>query len=313
MANQHWASQKERGSILGIKILLFFYRIGGKWLVKIGLCPVLLYFFVTARRPRQNSLAYLRRVYRHFGPTAALPKSPGWTTGFCHFWNFAQAALDKVDAWTGQIQLEDIRVGDISVFEQTLQREEGSVLIASHLGNMEVCRALVKKRFSKRMNVLVFTQHAARFNRMLKDINADVDVDLIQATNITPDLVIMLKDRVEQGESVVIVGDRVAVDSPDHVVWTTFLGTPAPFAIGPWVLASVLECPVFLISCVHQKGHYHVNIVPFAQQLSLPRRQRKELLQTVVDSYAQHMEGVVRDYPLQWYNFYNFWSLPTTK
>lgn len=313
MVSQHWAQQKERGSILGIKILLFLYRVGGKWLVKLGLLPVLLYFFLTARRARESSLAYLQRVHTYFGPTAALPNSPCWTTSFRHFWSFATAALDKVDAWMGQIQLQDIKVGKIDGFEKTQQRGQGSVLIASHLGNLEVCRALVNQRFTTRMNVLVFTQHAARFNRILKEVNKDMDVDLIQATNITPDLGIILKNRVEKGESVVIVGDRIAVDSPNHVVWTTFLGAPAPFAMGPWVLASVLECPVFFISCIYTQGAYQIDIVPFTQQLILPRRQRQALIQSVVDSYAQHLEGVVRDYPLQWYNFYNFWCLPTTK
>lgn len=313
MVNQHWAQQNERGNTWGIRALLFLYRIGGKWLVKLGLCPVLLYFFLTAQGSRTSSLDYLRRVYAYFGPLPAMPYMPGSLLSFRHFWQFAQAALDKVDAWMGQIQLQDIAGGDIERFEQGLLRGEGSVLIASHIGNVEVCRALAKKRFAKRMNVLVFTQHAARFNRILKEVNNDVDVDLIQATNITPDLVIMLKSRVEQGESVVIVGDRIAVDAPQHVVWTEFLGKPAPFAIGPWVLASVLECPVFFISCVYAKGRYQIDVVPFADRLSLPRRQRQTELQRVVSAYAQHLENVVKEYPLQWYNFYNFWDLPTAK
>ena len=313
MANQHWAQEKERGSTWGIRTLLFLYRIGGKWLVKLGLCPVLLYFFLTAQGSRQCSLDYLHRVYAYFGPLKSLPNKPNWVTSFRHFWQFAQAALDKVDAWMGQIQLHDIAVGEMEQFEHCLQQGEGSVLIASHLGNVEVCRALVKKSYAKRMNVLVFTQHAVRFNRILKEVNNDVDVDLIQATNITPDLVIMLKSRVEQGESVVIVGDRIAVDAPQHVVWTEFLGKPAPFAIGPWVLASVLECPVFFISCVYAKGRYQIDVVPFADRLSLPRRQRQAELQRVVSAYAQHLENVVKEYPLQWYNFYNFWGLPTAK
>lgn len=310
MTEQHWSKQKERGSYLGIRFLFLFYRLGGRFLVKIGLIPVLFYFFITSRRTRRASQDYLRRVFEYFGPTSALPTKPRLTTSFMHFWQFANSALDKVDAWVGQIQLQDLAFGSIEHFESNLKHGKGAVLIASHIGNVEVCRALVKQRFSTRMNVLVFTQHAARFNRILKEVNPSVDLDLIQANNVTPDLVLMLKSRVENGECVVIVGDRISVDSPGNVMWVDFLGKPAPFAIGPWILASVLECPVYYISCLLENTRYRLEVQFLAEQIELPRRHRQDLLQTIVQSYAAFLEATVRNHPLQWYNFYNFWCLP---
>ena len=98
------------------------------------------------------------------------------------------------------------------------------------------------------MNVLVFTQHAQSFNRALKDVNPKVDIDLIQVTDIDMGLTILLKERIEQGEFVVIVGDRTSVTQPGQTIEQDFLGKPVSFALGPWILASVLECPVYFCS-----------------------------------------------------------------
>ncbi|WP_194756899.1 LpxL/LpxP family acyltransferase [Aliidiomarina indica] len=310
MAEKHWVDYKERGSYFGIRILLGFYRLGGRLLVKIGLLPILLYFFLSSRATRSASLDYLGRVYKHFGATPHLQTYPTWKESFLHFWRFGQAAVDKVDAWVGKLRIEDLELGDVSHFESQLSQGKGALLIANHFGNVEVCRALVKERFSVRMNVIVFTEHAANFNRILKDVNPSIDADLIQANAISPDLVIMLKDRVERGECVVIVGDRVSVDSPNNVVWTDFLGKSAPFAIGPWILASVLSCPVYLMSCMQVQGKYRLDLQFLSEEIRIPRRNRNDELAHWVKRYATHLEHLVKTDPLQWYNFYNFWCLP---
>lgn len=313
MAESHWAQKEERGSFLGLRILLGCYRYGGHWLVRVFLLPVVLYFYLTEQASRKASQQFLQRVYAYAGDKSSLSSSPGWVKSLQHYWHFAQAALDKVDAWMGRNMRRKLQLGEVEAFEQHLSNSEtGAVLIASHLGNIEVCRALVKQNFSRRMNVLVFTGHAEKFNRMLKAVNPDVDVDLIQATAIGPDLVIMLKSRVEQGECVVIVGDRVAVDSPEHVVWAQFLGHQAPFAIGPWVLASVLECPIFFISCLYHNKAYQLDIELFEDQFKIPRRNRQAQLEHAIQRYAFHLESVALQHPLQWYNFYNFWCLPNS-
>ena len=124
-------------------------------------------------------------------------------------------------------------------------------------------------------------------------------------------LVLPFKEKLERGEWVVIVGDRISAQAPERAVWADFLGKPAPFAIGPWVLASVLQCPVYLMFCMRQQNGYNLIFTPFAEQLQLPRKDRQQALQTTIQQYAQQLEQVACRYPLQWFNFYDFWHLPT--
>ncbi len=110
--------------------------------------------------------------------------------------------------------------------------------MGSHLGNLELCRALSSRHPDIKINALVFTEHAERFNAVLKAINPDSDLNLIQVNELGADTAIMLQQKVEQGEWVVIVGDLTSVTKEQRVVWADFLGKLAPFPQGPFILVS---------------------------------------------------------------------------
>lgn len=64
---------------------------------------------------------------------------------------------------------------------------------------------------------------------------------MIPVSHIGPETAIMLRQKLDAGEWVAIVGDRTAVNrqrgGSRRVIWSEFLGKPAPFPQGPFVLA----------------------------------------------------------------------------
>ncbi|GAB59864.1 LpxL/LpxP family acyltransferase [Rheinheimera nanhaiensis] len=306
----HWAQKRENGSYLAIRLLLGLYRFGGKYLILLVMVPVLGYFFIKDRSARTASRQFLQQVHTFKGPLSPFQRPPGYWQSYRHFWQFAMAALAKIDAWLGRLDGKQVYYGGSVGFDTIMQHDTGAVLIGSHLGNLEVCRALVRSKYPVKINVLAHTRHAAAFNRILKDSNSAVDLQLIEVTELTPAVGVMLSDCIARGELVVIVGDRISVQAPERAIWADFLGKPAPFAIGPWVLASILQCPVYLMFCMRQDNGYNLMFEPFAGQLKLPRKDRQQALQNAVQQYAQQLEQVACRYPLQWFNFYDFWQLP---
>ena len=232
---------------------------------------------------------------------------PGWWDGYRHFLNFGLAALDKIDAWTGKIQPQDLTLNNGDLFYDLVERGQGGVLLASHLGNIEVCRAIGQSKVKVKLNVLVFTHHAESFNRMLKKISPDSELNLIQVTSLGPDIAIMLKQAIDNGEFVVIVGDRTSSTSFGRVVYSKFLGKDAPFSQGPFILASLMECPVLTMFCLKHKRGYQVYFDRLSEQLKLPRKERQQALQEVVDKYCHILQGYCTQFPYQWFNFYDFW------
>ncbi|QBL10694.1 acetyltransferase [Rheinheimera sp. D18] len=306
----HWAKKQENGSYIAIRMLLTLYRFGGKWLIVLCLAPVLAYFFLKDRSARNASLDFLQQVHQFKGADSPFKHKPGYWQSYLHFWQFAQAALDKIDGWLDRIPRSKVTYGGSLPFENIVYSGKGALIIGSHLGNQEVCRALVRSKYPIKINVLAHTQHTAAFNRILKESSSDVDLRLIEVTELTPAVSVMLSDCIERGELVVIVGDRISAQAPERTVWANFLGKPAPFAIGPWVLASVLQCPVYLMFCLKQQDGYSLMFEPFAQCISIPRKQRQLIITEQAQRYANVLEQVACRYPLQWFNFYDFWQLP---
>ena len=82
---------------------------------------------------------------------------------------FAHAILDKLDVWQGKITLASLDIADPDGLHGQMGQGRGQILVGSHLGNIEVCRALAERTGALKLNVLVHDKHAARFSRLLNE------------------------------------------------------------------------------------------------------------------------------------------------
>jgi predicted LPLAT superfamily acyltransferase len=305
---RHWAQLEERGVYLGLRATLLTYRLFGRPGFSLLLYPIIAYYFLASATARRASRAFLARVYAQPAGRAALGRAPGWRQVFRHMLGFGEAILDKVVTWTGDIRLEDLDFDNHQAFGALSDRGRGAVLIASHLGNVEVCRALGSQQRGLRINVLVHTRHSLTFNRLMRDVSAASTVSLLQVTDVGPDTAIMLRERVARGEFVVIVGDRTPPGQSSRVSWVPFLGRPAPFPQGPFYLAAMLKCPVLLMFCLKHQGRYRLYFEPFSDATDLPRRDRARIIEAWIGRYAARLEDFCLRYPYQWFNFFDFWT-----
>ncbi len=184
------------------------------------------------------------------------------------------------------------------------------LLPISHLGNLELCRVLSRQRSGLRLTVLVHTKHAPAFNRMLATLAPDSQLNLLQVTEITPATAMQLSEKIAQGEFVVIAGDRVPVTPNPRVAVAGFLGTPAAFPVGPYILASILQCPIYLLFTLQRDTHAEVHFELLRESVRLPRKGREPMLAALVADYAARLEYYCLQAPLQWFNFYDFWHMP---
>ncbi|CAI1890540.1 N-glycosyltransferase [Serratia proteamaculans] len=307
---QHWSTTQERHGLWGIRLMLQIYRLFGHRAFQVLLYPVIGYFWLTGRRQREASRDYLQRL-RQFAQSRQ-QRLPAPLSSFHHFMRFGDAMLDKLASWRGE--LNDIRLVDRAGCERQIASGKGTLILASHLGDIESCRALGELDSGVKVNALVFTEHAERFNQVMKEVNPRANLNLISVTSLGPETAMRLQDKLDAGEWVAIVGDRTSAGKHQRgeqprVVWSRFLGQPAPFPQGPFVLAAALRCPVFLMFGLKQQGRLNVYFEPFADPLLLPRQQRQQALQDAVDSYAARLEHYCLLAPLDWFNFFDFWQL----
>jgi predicted LPLAT superfamily acyltransferase len=305
---QHWAQIEERGVYLCLRATLLTFRLFGRRGFALLLYPVIAYYFLASGGARRASRAFLARVAAQPAGRAALGGAPGWRHVFRHMLCFGEAILDKVVTWTGDIDLADLDFVNHEAFDELCRQGKGGVLIASHLGNVEVCRALGSQKRGFKINVLVHTRHSETFNRLMRDVSPAARMALIQVTEFGPDTAIMLRERVARGEFVVIVGDRTPPGRSARVSWVLFLGSPAPVPQGPFHLAVMLRCPVLLIFCLKRAGRYRMYFEPFCDTTELPRRERAAAIEQWIRRYATRLEDFCLRYPYQWFNFFDFWT-----
>ncbi len=303
--DDHWSQLSERGGSLGLRIIFTCYRLLGERAAMLLLYPVVGYFFLTGKKARVASLEYLQRISTKLGESKV---QANWRGSFRHMLAFAQSGLDKLSAWMGGFDNNRVAFPNREEFDQLLSSGQGALLIASHLGSIEMTRALATSSQRAIVNAVVYTEHAQKFNHTLQQANAEFGVNLIQVSHFGPDTAILFKDKIDKGEFIVIVGDRTPPAENGRVSQAEFLGNSAPFAQGPWILASLLECPVYLFFCLRDKKDYHIHFESFAERIELPRGDRQARLQAYVKQYAARLEAYCLSAPYQWFNFYDFWQ-----
>ncbi|MEZ8109401.1 glycosyltransferase [Vibrio splendidus] len=307
----HWSRTQERGTVLGIKLLLAVYTLLGRGVFNLILRGVMRYYHLTGKRARNASEQYLYQLKAYAEQQNI--ELPAELTSYNHLLSFGHTMLDKLAAWKGDFSVDNLSIHGQEQFESMVANQQGVLILGSHLGNIELCRALGRRHSNIKINALVFTEHAERFNSVMKAVNPQSDLNLIQVTSMGPDTAILLQQKLEQGEWIVIVGDRTSTSKESRSVWAEFLGKEAPFSQGPFMLASVLKAPVFLLFGLRDdsqsKPHFNVYFEHFSDKIELPRKTREQSLQQVVQKYANRLEHYTLKAPLQWYNFFNFWTL----
>lgn len=309
----HWSVETERRGQGGLRFMLAVYRYGGRLPFTLLLWPVVAIYWLSGQHARTASRQWLAQV------TAAAQQRqvalPPRLNSYRHFLRFAGAMLDKVASWRGDLRWGrdiDFAPGAEAVIRASAG--QGKLILASHLGDIEACRAMAQQVSGLVINALVFTDNARRFRAVLETIAPQAGVNLMPVSDIGPETAILLQQKLDAGEWVAIVGDRTAVNpqrgGERRVIWSEFLGRPAPFPQGPFVLAAALRSPVLLMFALQQQGKLRIHCEPYADPLLLPRAQRQQALQQAVDRYAERLAHYALLAPLDWFNFFDFWTLP---
>jgi predicted LPLAT superfamily acyltransferase len=295
----HWAGLRERGAYWGLRFCTGAYHLLGREGCRLVMAPIVLYFYLSGSKQRRASYQFL---------TLALKRRPRFRESFRHYMSFAMRTLDIFIAWTGGIPADAVEEVNPVELASIVNDPRGGLFIVAHLGNVDVTRAVLDKKTRARLTLLVHTRHAENYNKVLQKFYPEAALNLIQVTEVGPETIIDLKQRVERGEWIVITGDRVSVLSKERSLYVPFFGTEAAFPLGPWVLGALLECPVHLLFCLQEGKRYRLTMERFAENINLPRNMREESMKSYAVRYAARLEYYSALAPFQWYNFYDFWA-----
>jgi predicted LPLAT superfamily acyltransferase len=267
-----------------------------------ALWPVIFWYFVINGSARKASQQYLTRLDPQL---QTRPLALFWRS-YLHFFSFGSALMDKVAAWSGSISDQRLQGDGFRNFATCIDQGRGGIVLVTHHGNLDIANALSRLHPSLDLTVLMHTRNASKFNTMLEQVTGQVRPDILEVTDITPATAQDLAARIARGGFIVIAADRIPV-SGARMRAVPFLGGHALFPEGPFLLATLLRCPVYEMACVRNGDNFQIDFAPFDDTSDLPRRERGAWIAAAMQRYAEALEQRVRQQPLQWFNFFPFW------
>lgn len=295
-ATARWHAVSERGTVLGVWILATLGTLLGRGVTRIVVRVVALWYALFDRPVRRASGDYLRRVR---GRASLIDV-------YRHVQAFAQVTLDRLFILRGETRRFEIVTQGEQHLHDLRTEGRGALLVLAHLGSFEIMRTLSDER-ALPLNVLGYFKNAPRINAALRGLNARVEARFIEIRHGDPSFALEVAERIAAGELVGTMGDRVGFDG--KAMRVPFLGADAAFPTGPYLLASVLKCPVYLAFGLYREpNRYDLHCELFAERVVLPRGRRDDALRALVTRYAARVEHHCRLAPENWFNFYDFWS-----
>ena len=222
-----------------------------------------------------------------------------------HFFSFGVTLLDRLAVIMNCTKIHCTHEGEF-LFTAYLERGKGVILLGAHVGSWEIGGHLLG-RLGKPVNLVVLEKDEARIRQLFDRALAGRMFNLI-ATDGHPLRSIPIAGALRRGEIVCLLGDRPFGGAD---LRAPFLGSPARFPVGPYLLAAATGAPIFQTFVVRERlGHYRFFSFPAQFVPRTLLRAGTEALLPLVTEYAARLAGVAERYPFQWFNIFPFWDPP---
>jgi predicted LPLAT superfamily acyltransferase len=292
-----WLEQRERGNIIGIRLIVGLALLVGRPTARLALYPLCLYFLLFSVKPRAGSRKYLALV---------LNRRPSLADLFRHYFTFAAVALDRFFLLKDRYELFETQIHGEDAFLQTMNLRQGCLLLGAHLGSFEILRARGANQVD--VGLMMYEDNARMVNSVAKAINPAL------ADNVIPlgraDSLFKVQERMHRGSCVGMLGDRTLIEAGQ--IRLQFLGETAFFPPAPFRIALALNRPVVLMLGLYRGGNrYELYFEQLFDPADVGSGKRAAAIEDAVRLYAQRLEHYCRQAPYNWFNFYDFWSGPS--
>jgi predicted LPLAT superfamily acyltransferase len=294
---KNWLEVAEAGTVLGIRFMVALCTLFGRR-AAVAFLAVLAGYFVAFRKDvRRASRTYFRRL--GMKPTLSLV--------YTHVRRFAEVATDRLFLLKGDFSHFQISYHGHEYLEMLKAQKRGAILLGAHLGSFEAMRMRADARTIP-INVVGYFKNTARINSILQRYNPNIVTRFIEVEPNSPSFIFKVRECIERGELVAILGDRAGHGAKTEV---QFLGGRAEMPTGAYAIAATLKCPIYLTFGLYRApNRYELYCEPFAENVTLARKTRKEDLTAYAQKYADRLEHYCRLAPDNWFNFYDYWLDP---
>lgn len=302
--NIKWYEKQEKAGSFWLNLTIFLVSTQPKFILNIIIAFVTFVYFATSKEERDALRKFYTNLYRKKdskNPSKKMQEIKVKNLDiYSNFYHFGWAICDKIATWQGKIKYEDLVMVNSEKIRKELDVERGSILVMSHFGNVEITRALSIKFKKIRIVAFMYQKNSKDFLNMLDKLS-NVKVDKICVDEIDMNKIMELKNIVDSGGHIGIMGDRVALGNRN--VKMDFLGIPCYFPQGAFIIARILGVKTNALWCEKINNKYHIELETFQAQEENPRD-----IKPLVEQYVHSLEKRALRNPKQWFTFYDFWN-----
>ena len=279
-----------------LETLWIVYKIFGIKFLKFVLWFVCWFILPFAKNARKSSKKYVN-ILNEYQIKSGYKKTK--FSAFSHIYTFACAIMDKMAASCDtrkKIKFAVHKNADWVNFQKHMENNRGVFLICSHLGNIEVLSAFPDKT-NKKMHAFMQISQNSTFHKFMMRHKISKNTVIYPTENINIGIAGEMYDNLQNGDLVMMAGDRTSPTSPQKYETVQFLGVNCRFPIGTFKFARSQSHPIFTICVMKIRGEKYGIYV---------KEIKSENISDMVQEYAKFLEKLVLIYPKQWFNFFDF-------
>ena len=214
---------------------------------------------------------------------------------------FGQVVVDKFAMYAGKqfdVEIENY----IEFTTRASRKEEGFVQLSAHIGSYEIAGYTLAVE-GKSFNALVFAGEKASVMQNRDKMFAGTNIKMIAIQQDMSHL-FEIDKALTDGGIVSMPADRI--NGSQKCIEHVFLGAKAKFPLGPFSVATMRGLDVLAVNVMKDSLlGYKIYVTPLAYD---KEASRQEQIRQLSSAYVAELEKRVRQYPTQWYNYFEFWQ-----
>jgi len=258
---------------------------------------VAFYFFLFSYSSSKYIYQYFRKRH-HYGRLKSIVNI------YRNYLLLGQTLLDKVMVMSNM----DNQFTYFMDWEENLLQMEnqgsGGILISAHIGNWEIAGHWFS-RISQSINIVMLDAEHRQIKEYFDSILQKRSYNIIP---IKDDMshIYQIGAAFQRRELVCMHADRFI--EGNKTIKKNFLGEPASFPLGPFIIAATFRVPVtFVFAFKESLTHYHFySTTPMVFGRDIPR---EKIIEELMTTFVSKVEELVHKYPRQWFNYYDFWRI----
>ena len=296
MRKQQWTGVTGGGTF-GQRFLIFLFRFVSVRAVYWILWLVVPFYMLFSRKS-------YKAIYHYFRKQWGEPPLKAFYKTYRNHIVFGQCMFDRFAVYAGKQNAFKQKLTGYDNIERLMQNKNGFVVATAHAGNFEISGSLIGQMQKGVLTMTFGGESEIITSNREQSLNANDITSLNNSADMTH--IFILRDALLEGQIVTMMCDRMLGN--EKSIECQFLNGKADFPQGAFALATNVDVPIVAVFVMKEKKSvYHLYAIPLEID-NIESMKRQEKISAYTKKYVVALETVLRKYPEQWFNYYEFWK-----